>query len=216
MGSIMASEGSISRWIGRVKGGDSLAAEALWRRYFPRLVALARRELGPRRCLADEEDVALSTLDRFCRAAREGRYPDLADRAGLWRLLFRIARRRVVDASRYEQRHRRAAGRTRPSPAREGRGDGAAEWIDAGPTPALAAMMLEEYQRLLAQLDKSEMREIAMAKMEGCSNEEIAKRLDCSVRTVERRLRLIRDNWKHAWKQLESGRQSDAAAPPEE
>ena len=38
-------------------------------------------------------------------------------------------------------------------------------------------------------------RELALARMEGYSNEEIAQRLGCSVRTVERRLHLVRTKW---------------------
>ena len=56
--------------------------------------------------------------------------------------------------------------------------------------------MADQCRRLLQMLDDPQLQEIAVAKMEGCSNQEIAQRLDCAVRTVERRLRLIRDQWK--------------------
>ena len=57
-------------------------------------------------------------------------------------------------------------------------------------------MMADECRRLLEELDDQQLRELAVAKMEGYKNEEIARRLDCSLRTVERRLRLIRKQWK--------------------
>jgi len=51
---------SVSSWIGQLKAGDAAAAEALWRRYFSRLVELARQHLSRKvRRGADEEDVAL-------------------------------------------------------------------------------------------------------------------------------------------------------------
>jgi DNA-directed RNA polymerase specialized sigma24 family protein len=51
-------------------------------------------------------------------------------------------------------------------------------------------------RRLLEKLGDPQLRQVAVAKMEGFSNQEIAQRLDCALRTVERRLKLIRDEWK--------------------
>ena len=64
------------------------------------------------------------------------------------------------------------------------------------PSPEFAAMMGDECRRLLEKLGDPQLRELAVAKMEGCSNREIAQRLDCALRTVERRLKLIRDEWR--------------------
>jgi DNA-directed RNA polymerase specialized sigma24 family protein len=60
-------------------------------------------------------------------------------------------------------------------------------------------MMAEECRRLLELLDDAELRTIAVAKMEGYTNAEIAAQLNRSERTVERRLRLIRDRWSLEW-----------------
>ena len=70
-----------------------------------------------------------------------------------------------------------------------------AEVVGKEPTPEFAAMMADECRRLLENLSDPQLREIAVATMEGYSNEEIARRLDCALRTVERRLKLIRDEW---------------------
>lgn len=87
----MSSEGSVSAWLAQLQAGDRAAAQPLYERYFLRLAALARKKLrGMRRRADDEEDVALSALDSFCRRAEEGRFPRLDDRHDLWRLLFRI------------------------------------------------------------------------------------------------------------------------------
>ena len=40
------------------------------------------------------------------------------------------------------------------------------------------------------------LREVAMRKMEGYTNAELAEQFDCSERTVERGLQLIRRKWK--------------------
>jgi DNA-directed RNA polymerase specialized sigma24 family protein len=66
--------------------------------------------------------------------------------------------------------------------------------------PTLAAEVAEQCQHLLRSLCDKELQEVALARMEGYSVEEIAGRLDCSPRSVKRRLRLIRSLW-----QKESG-----------
>ena len=53
-------------------------------------------------------------------------------------------------------------------------------------------MTPDEFQRVLERLDNADLRTLATAKMEGYTNEEIAKRLACPVQTVERSLRLVR------------------------
>ena len=101
----MSSEGSVTRWLGALRAGDPAAAQQLWERYFHRLVGLARQRLcGARRRAADEEDVALSAFDSFYRAAEAGRFPQLADRDGLWRLLVTITARKAAHLVRDEGR----------------------------------------------------------------------------------------------------------------
>src|SRR3954470_11430236 len=75
-------EGSVTRLIGALVGEDTdAAAEQLWRRYFDQLVRLAQSRLrAAPRGAGDEEDVALSAFDSFCRGAVRGRFPRLGDR----------------------------------------------------------------------------------------------------------------------------------------
>jgi DNA-directed RNA polymerase specialized sigma24 family protein len=191
----------ITLWINQLQAGDAVAAQRLWEAYFVRLVSLARRKLeGSRRRVADEEDVALSAFDSFCRGARDGRFPQLTDRDNLWRLLVVITARKAQDQVEWERRLKRGGGLVQgesallsPSgPEEEG---GLAQVASAEPTPEFAAQMAEELQRLLARLGDDQLRSIAVWKMEGYSNEEIATRLACATPTVERRLRLIRSLW---------------------
>ncbi len=97
----MTDSDSITIWLEEVKHGDEEAARQLWERYFPYLVRLARKRLAgvPRR-LEDEEDVALSAFESFCRAADQGRFPEVHDRHSLWRLLSSITHRKAVDLVR--------------------------------------------------------------------------------------------------------------------
>src|SRR5437879_4801074 len=77
--------GSVTRVLGRVRAGDPTAsADAtarLWARYFDALVRLARARLPQvARRAADEEDIALSAFDSFCRGEAAGRFSVLEDR----------------------------------------------------------------------------------------------------------------------------------------
>lgn len=197
----MPDDGSVSHWINALNGGDDVAVQQLWQRYFHRLVALARAKLqGVQRRAEDEEDVALSAFDSFCRGAEQGRFPQLNSREGLWRLLVTITARKAYDLAEREGRLKRGGGQVRGDSAL---GDPAASNPRPGweavagnePTPEFAAQAIEEYRRLLGQLGDDELRSIAVWKMEGHTNQEIAARLGCALPTVERRLRLIRKTW---------------------
>jgi DNA-directed RNA polymerase specialized sigma24 family protein len=190
----MSSEGSVSQWLGLLKEGDHAAAQPLWDAYFQRLVALARGQLrnAPRRA-ADEEDIAVSAFESFCRRAEQGRFPQLADRNDLWQVLFVLTVRKAIDALRKEGRQVRGGGRVR-SLADLADTD-LAQVLDPDPTPALAAEMADECRRLLEGLGDATLRAVALAKMRGDTNAEIAARLGCVEQTVERKLKRIRSLW---------------------
>jgi DNA-directed RNA polymerase specialized sigma24 family protein len=196
----MDSTGSVTHWISALKAGDEAAAEKLWERYFRRLVGLARKRLRmARRRAEDEEDVALSALDSLYRGARQGRFPRLTDRDDLWRLLVVITTRKAIDLRERERRVRRGGGKVRgesvfvtPTGSDE---RGLENVLGPEPTPEFVPLMAEECQRLLDKLANAKLRSVAVWKMEGHTNEEIAARLGCAVPTVERRLRMIRKCW---------------------
>ena len=56
-------------------------------------------------------------------------------------------------------------------------------------------MVTDEYRRLFGSLADESLRVVVLLKLEGHSNEEIAKSLDCGLRTVERKLDVIRTSW---------------------
>jgi RNA polymerase sigma factor (sigma-70 family) len=198
----MLPEGSITQWIHRLHGDGPEAIEALWGRYFPKLVQLAREKLQGKPCrMADEEDVALSAMVRFFQATQENRYPGLSDREELWRLLSQIVVHRVIDLRRYENRQRRT-GTHVPIDVGQlaGRAIGGdfadADASNAVSSPEFDLLMAEQCRQLLEELPDAEMRAIVLAKMDGATNAEIATVLNCSGRTIERRLKRIRNKWK--------------------
>jgi DNA-directed RNA polymerase specialized sigma24 family protein len=58
--------------------------------------------------------------------------------------------------------------------------------------------LADEVRRLLGLLPNDEVRCVALLKLEGCTNAEVAGRLGCAEATVERRLGLIRSLWKES------------------
>ena len=181
---------NVSHWINLVKDGDSIAANRIWHLYFERLVGAVRRRIqGQNRATSDEEDIALSVFDSFYQAAEAGRFPDLADRGDLWRLLLTMAGRKVIDKYRREQRQKRG-GEIKIRSFEE---DSVLQVIGNEPSPEIILMMQESVEQLFSHLGVGQLRDLAGAKLEGYSNAEIASRMGCSERTIERRLHLIRE-----------------------
>jgi RNA polymerase sigma factor (sigma-70 family) len=192
----MSEPGSISVWIEQYKAGVPDAAQPLWERYYDRLIALARKKLGdvPRRA-NDEEDVVQSAFNSFFLRAREGMFPLLSDRDDLWRLLVVITARKAVNQRTHQRRTKRGRGVVQDQAALNGfdaEQDGIANVIGTEPTPEFAAQVAEELGRVMAALPDPSHRVITLWKLEGRTNPEIGRHLDCSLSAVERKLRLIR------------------------
>jgi RNA polymerase sigma factor (sigma-70 family) len=194
----MSGSGSVTALVERLKDGDHEAARLLWQRYYPRLVALARQKLqGAAPRVADEEDAALSAFDSFCRRAEQGQFPDLKDRDGLWALLVVLTAHKAADVLRHHRREKRGGGivhgdsALRPAGGDSGQG-GFDDLPGDDPTPEEAALLAEEVEALLTRLSDPGLRQVAVWKLEGYTNAEIAGRLGCSEPTVERRLAIIR------------------------
>lgn len=189
----MIPDGSVSRWLGPLQDGDSLAVRQLWERYFRRLVGLARMKLhAAPRPARDEEDIALSAFDSFCRNAEAGRFPDLQDRDNLWRMLVTITVRKAANLLRDENRAKRGGGKVSSADDDD---SVLQQALSREPSPEFAAEVTEEYQRLLTSLNDKELETVAQMRMEGHSVEEIGARLGFATRSIKRKLQLIRSIW---------------------
>jgi DNA-directed RNA polymerase specialized sigma24 family protein len=195
-------EGSITSDYGAfVKSHDQEAVRRLWERYYDRLCRLARRHLRTTlRRMADEEDVALSAFDSFCAAAVKGRFPRLEDRDDLWKILMTITVRKAADLANYERRRQPRTGRLFNEADLGGAGFyGESDMLSliagSGPSPEFAAAVAEECGRRLEALDNDELRRIVLDRLAGFKDREIAARLGCTRKTVQRKLAVIRNAW---------------------
>lgn len=137
--------------------------------------------------------MALDAFDSFCRRAERGQFPRLSDRDDLWQLLVVITVRKAANLAHHEGRKSRGAGRVLSLSDLAGRG--LEPLLSAEPTPELAAQMADECRRLLGLLGDDTLRSVALWKLEGHTNAEIAAKLGCIEQTVERKLRAIRRLW---------------------
>lgn len=185
---------SMSLVVRAVKLGDEEAVRHIWDRYFPDLVRLAGQRLAyecNRR--ADGEDVAISAMESFFRAARNGRFPDLNDKDGIWRLLATMTRRKVIDLIRKNRRQPSVGESAVMGGEYEG---GHFDWVaTADPTPEMVVALADEVQHLLDVLP-AKYHPVALGKLECLSQAEIAEKCGVHLSTVERQLRIIRKRWK--------------------
>jgi DNA-directed RNA polymerase specialized sigma24 family protein len=192
---------SVTQWIERLAGGDEDAAQRIWERYCEQLVHTARKKLGAAsRRVSDEEDVALSAFDSFCRGISAGRFPRLDDRQDLWKMLLTITTRKATAQWRREHAQKRGGGAVRGESVFLKAGSEEQDVdIDAvpgdDPAPDYAVLVAEECEHLLDALGDDALRKVALMKLEGYSNVEIKQELGCSIATVERKLTRIREKW---------------------
>jgi DNA-directed RNA polymerase specialized sigma24 family protein len=198
----MSSAGSVTELIGRLQAGDASAAQQLWDLYLPRLLGLARHKLPSQALgIADEEDVVLSAFASFFFGAEHRQFTQLHDRDDLWHLLAVITTRKAIDLVKREGRQKRDPCPRPGGKPPQGLPSASAEQpeieqiLDPLPSPALAAVLDEACQRLLESLADAQLRSVAVWKLEGYTSAEIAGMLGCTVRTIERKLRLIRSIW---------------------
>ncbi|MCR9116636.1 MAG: ECF-type sigma factor [bacterium] len=180
------SDESVTLWIKDLKQGDDAAAEALWERYFGRLVGVGKRILkNANQQPVDGEDAAISAFKSVCLRARDDRFPKLNDRDDLWKLLVTIVSRKSFKIARKSKRTKSVSEEQYFEEA----------VIDSAPTAAMAMEMDDTMEEMLARLEDERMRRIALGKLEGKTNKELAEEMGRSISFIERKLQLIRRIW---------------------
>jgi RNA polymerase sigma factor (sigma-70 family) len=190
-------EGSVTFFFTRLRTGDRTAADELWKRYFPRIRGLARKTLSnyPQR-VSDADDAAQSAFVSFFQRAERGDFGEDLDRQSLWNLLGVITVRKAMKQVGREQAQKRGGGQVRGESDQPGAGSNRALRLDQ----ALGQMPTQEFdlrcEELLLMLE-GELREIAVLRLFGHTNVEIAALLQCTERKIQRKLHLIRLKWQH-------------------
>lgn len=192
----------VTLWIDQLRVKDDTAAHHLWHHFVNRLQASARKKLGSTtRRVYDEDDAAQSAFHSVCAGITAGRFPDLSDRESLLHLLLVITSRKITQRVRYDHRQRRDVRRlVTDSIFVKASEDTRPRVVDAAPsrepTPEFAAEFVDVCDSLFNSLDDSQLQDVALLRIEGFDDNEIAAKLNCSRRTVQRRLEIIRRHWK--------------------
>lgn len=196
---------TLSDWLRGAEAGRNESMNALWQRYYPDLVRFAEQRMvsvGLPRRVADGEDVAASALGSFFRAVQHQRFHDVRDEQGLIRFLFKITVWKVIDRKR-KHKAKRAGGGQEVGESALGAPDGSiVNGLEQFPIDAfdheLLVTLEEQVERRMAGLDNEQLRAMVQYRLENYDNAEIAALCHCSVATVERRFRLIRELWAEA------------------
>jgi DNA-directed RNA polymerase specialized sigma24 family protein len=188
--------GSVTQFFHQLRAGDAAAARGLWQHFFPRLVGLARHTLAGRpQQVADAEDAALSAFTSFWQRADD--FTAILNRDELWKLLGTITVRKAMKQALREAADKRGGGNVLGE-AMLTRPDGSRLPLDE----AAGSLPPQEFDLHSAELLDGlgpELRTIAVLRLLGHTNREIAASLGCTERKIERKLALIRLQWEADW-----------------
>jgi RNA polymerase sigma-70 factor (ECF subfamily) len=170
----------------RFRSGQPDAATELYLRYAARLRALAdgqtAPDLAPR---LDPDDIVQSVFRKFFRRVAKGQY-DVPEGEDLWKLFMIIALHKIRSAAAFHRAAKRDVRATATNLA-----DASTDPHFAAPDDLALATLRMVIDELLTALPPS-MRTIVELRVEGHEVEEIARRTQRSLRSVERALHEFR------------------------
>lgn len=191
----MSSTSSVIEWLEAARSGNNTAVEKLWKQFSRRMTKLARNWLASvanAPAYLDASDVTAVAFASFQQALSQGQFEEVNGSQALWQLLATITLNKARDHLESELAQKRG-GRVNVFSIND---SNAHEHASPDPTPEFAAMMTDECRRLLALLDDPVLEAIALERLNGSTNDEIAEHLDYSRRTIQRMLNAIRDRWR--------------------
>lgn len=177
---------------------DDESIGLLWNRFFDRLAKFADKKVFPRHArFYDGEDIAASALYAVLDGMKNDRFERPGNRNDLWSLLVVVASRKAINRGIRMDAQKRDDRRTsRGSSAFVPHGEGnLPEYLRSSNDPAKMYEFQATCKTMLNQLPDDSYRQVALLRMAGYTNEEIAKELECATRTVERKLVAIRKLW---------------------
>jgi RNA polymerase sigma factor (sigma-70 family) len=193
----MHEPGSITAAIQALGHQDVTVAERLWDRFFERLCRFVERRIAKRHLrLIDPDEVASNAFLALIDGIKAKRFERVRNRDELWQMLMLIAARDASNARRRIGQAKRGGGKVVTESAFGPAGiNNVIDYIGRDPGPEMLAQLQELSQKLLQGLPDDRTRQVALLRMAGYSTAEIAEELACVERTVERKLKIIRDTW---------------------
>ncbi len=176
-------------WWRQLEAGEESAATEIVDLYYDRLVRLARKRLaGMPPQVADDEGAVISALRSFFSAVQDGQFTRVGDEDDLWRILARITARKSVRQLRVHWKQSGEGGQV--DRRRE-----LAELFSTDPTPDEEAALVEQCEKCFNALQEETLLQITRMRLQGMGTREIADQLEIHVRSVQRKLNLIKKIW---------------------
>lgn len=197
----------------------------IFRHYFKKLVAITDSKPWNLKPIdRDSEVLAGSALRSFFSGIDKDAFPDISDRNSLMYLLLKKLKWKSIDRWRHEQRVKRGGGKvvgigdTQKDPEEGNPDEGLFLSLTSDPTAAEGKYFLHLFQDAINALsDESlaklaaanpklraivkmgpELRAIAQLHLEYYPQERIAQKIGLSLRTLQARIRLLKDLWQMA------------------
>lgn len=176
--------GSVTGIYQNFRLGDAAAFQQLWEHFGHRLLGLARKTLAGRvQQMSDAEDALQSAFVSFWQRSERGEFGEEMNRDDLWNLLGLMTVRKALKHQRFQRAQKRGGGTSAAEIP--------VEQVPASDDANDFALTCEE---LIQQLD-DDLQVFAVLRLMGEKNREIAEKLGCTERKVERKLNLIRATW---------------------
>ncbi|MBL8891868.1 MAG: hypothetical protein JNL67_17970 [Planctomycetaceae bacterium] len=190
---------AVTGWIDQLADGNEQAARELWEHVSTRVHEFAREKLDPQlRRRYDENDAANSAFHSLCRGISDGRL-EAKDRNALWGLLAVITSRKISAQLRHAHRQKRGGGIVSGESGFAQLGEEGINGVGSKqPPPDELAEVAESCAQLLHAIPDETLKQIVLLKFQGFTNGEVAADLNCTQRTIERKLERIRRIWTEA------------------
>ena len=169
----------------------------LWERYFNRLCGFIEGQLYARhKRITSADEVASDAFLALLDGVKHNRFHSVRNRDELWQMLTLIGARRSTNVRVKHSRQKNGGGKLQgESVFGSGGMENLADFIQRDLSPTDYVELKEMIEDLLRQLPNQQVRQIALMRMSGYSNAEIAEKIGRVERTVELKLKLIRSIW---------------------
>src|SRR5262249_19710546 len=132
-----------------------------------------------------------------CREAKRGQFPQLGDREGLWKLLVVLTVRKSLNKLEHDSALKRGGGRVVREtdfcgPEASAGWGGLDRFAGHEPPPEFASLLADECRTVRDGLGAESLRLVFDLLLEGATREGIAARMGCTIRSVTRKVEMIR------------------------